>query len=70
MTGAQKKEPTPVQNWMFESIAVLKLGVCVDVCGNCGVIEESSPLRGRFDSPLIRDFSGESNLPVKGKIPQ
>ena len=28
----------------------------VDVCGSCGVIEESSPLRGGFVSPLIRDL--------------
>ena len=32
------------------------MALFVDVCGSCGVIEESSPLRGRFDSPLIRDF--------------
>jgi len=37
---------------------------CVDVCGSCGVIEESSPLRGkvrltantRFREPAIRSY--------------
>ena len=29
-------------------------GIGADVCGSCGVIEESSPLRGGFVSPLIR----------------
>jgi hypothetical protein len=32
------------------------LELSVDVCGSCGVIEESSPLWGRFVSPLIRDL--------------
>ena len=31
-------------------------------CGSCGVIEESSPLRGRFVPPLIRDLENRRDV--------
>jgi len=36
----------------------------VDVCGSCGVImiKESSPLWGRFVSPLIRDLESRRGV--------
>ena len=34
----------------------------VDVCGSCGVIEESPPLRGRFVPLLIRDSENRRDV--------
>ena len=36
--------------------------VNVDVCGSCGVIEESFPLRGRFVSQLMRDLESRRDV--------
>jgi len=43
-------------------VNVMSYDVTVDVCGSCGVIEESSPLRGGFVSPLIRDLESRRDV--------